>query len=642
NQKSLKNIYFREAPFVLYSIPFTALAFALAFIIPTPAEESMTEGRDNFITRSFAALSDNFRAATHPRHFSLAQTGFGGGYSRRLGGNVTTNYGRALRINPQQSLNIMPMYLSGLTFDHYTGYGWRNTLADQQTVFEQGDYNDLDILKLNMLWSNILAERSMIVEHEFHSYNVFLPGQGIVTSIVPLTSQMTFLEDGAGNITTQSLMPRHSRYMVHYVMPMGGHALLDALQREDLQAPVRRVANPSEDDIWAQVVFPHLSVEDLELINNYIVPRIDWIYEHYTQLPDDFSPRVVALAQYITQDAQNNLERANMINDFLRYSGEFGYTLTPGNAPLDQDFVDWFLFDAREGYCTFFATAFVTMMRAVGVPTRYVEGFIVTGGRDADGYISVINRQGHAWAQVYFEGFGWSLFDPTPPGAVFSFSPLPFNPFPFLDRDRNLGSFQDNHDDNWDDWNVDYGAIPPADIPNDDYDAQPIANGYIEPPPSGATPYGEYPYTGTGTFRAFIISIVIAIGIGIIFLACRVLYMLSKEKKLRQKSNNEAVLGYYALILKYLKQFHFRPQASDTPLEFAKKVNRNVISFENEKVFMEDIAYIFYKAKYSDRAISDEEREMHEKALASLDLKLKKYMGPIRYYFSKFVKLELI
>lgn len=80
--------------------------------------------------------------------------------------------------------------------------------------------------------------------------------------------------------------------------------------------------------------------------------------------------------------------------------------------PDNRDFVSWFLLDERQGYCTSFATAMAVMARMVGLPSRYVEGYAATP--DADGVARVTQQNAHAWAEIYFTGFGWLPFDPTP------------------------------------------------------------------------------------------------------------------------------------------------------------------------------------------------------------------------------------
>lgn len=92
------------------------------------------------------------------------------------------------------------------------------------------------------------------------------------------------------------------------------------------------------------------------------------------------------------------------------------YTKSPGMLPeyIDSgtEFLDYFVGERKQGYCSYFATAFVLLARAEGLPARYVEGFCVplTGNKN----MKVTANMAHAWPEVYIEGKGWIPFEPTP------------------------------------------------------------------------------------------------------------------------------------------------------------------------------------------------------------------------------------
>lgn len=133
----------------------------------------------------------------------------------------------------------------------------------------------------------------------------------------------------------------------------------------------------------------------------------------YLGLPDDFPDWVGELADQVVSDARaaNDWEKAAALMNYLR--SNYAYTLTPGDPPEGVDFVAHFL-QTGEGYCTYFASAMAVMARTQGLPSRYVEGFLLNGSRRTDkGYV-VNAKQAHAWAEVYIEGVGWLAFDATP------------------------------------------------------------------------------------------------------------------------------------------------------------------------------------------------------------------------------------
>ena len=136
----------------------------------------------------------------------------------------------------------------------------------------------------------------------------------------------------------------------------------------------------------------------------------DTVRADYLALPDGVETGVYALAGQITQDAQTDFDRAAALCAYLRSA--YPYTLTQNVPPAGRDFVSWFLLDERQGYCTSFATAMAVMARMVGLPARYIEGYAAVP--DSDSVARVTQQQAHAWVEIYFSGFGWLPFDPTP------------------------------------------------------------------------------------------------------------------------------------------------------------------------------------------------------------------------------------
>ncbi len=80
---------------------------------------------------------------------------------------------------------------------------------------------------------------------------------------------------------------------------------------------------------------------------------------------------------------------------------------------LGRDPVDGFLFDTRVGYCEHYASSFVVLMRAMGVPARVVTGYQGGEINPVDGYLTVRQSDAHAWAEVWLDHRGWQRVDPT-------------------------------------------------------------------------------------------------------------------------------------------------------------------------------------------------------------------------------------
>jgi hypothetical protein len=127
-------------------------------------------------------------------------------------------------------------------------------------------------------------------------------------------------------------------------------------------------------------------------------------------LPSAFNPRTRQLAaqwraQYRDDDA---LVRAALAH--FNQEG-FEYTLEP--PLLGPNSVDDFLFTTKRGFCEHYASSFVFLMRAAGIPARVVTGYQGGEFNELGGYFVVRQYDAHAWAEVWLRGRGWVRVDPT-------------------------------------------------------------------------------------------------------------------------------------------------------------------------------------------------------------------------------------
>ena len=128
------------------------------------------------------------------------------------------------------------------------------------------------------------------------------------------------------------------------------------------------------------------------------------------QLPSQLSPRVRALAEQWRRQGHDPFQVAQAALDYF-HRENFVYTLNP--PLLGDDPVDQFLFDTRRGFCEHYASAFVTLMRAAGVPSRVVVGYLGGEINDAGNYLIVRQSDAHAWAEIWVPERGWLRMDPT-------------------------------------------------------------------------------------------------------------------------------------------------------------------------------------------------------------------------------------
>ncbi len=173
--------------------------------------------------------------------------------------------------------------------------------------------------------------------------------------------------------------------------------------------------NLAVGDVWT-VQAPLMTAMDsgigalVALADTVSDPQWDAVCKRYLQLPEHLEQQVYELARTAARGAESPYETAMALQTYL--ASNYRYTLDAEPQSPDMDFVSTFLLVNKEGYCTYFASAMTVLCRMLGLPARYVEGYLATP--DASGMAVVTGEEGHAWTEVYFRGFGWLTFDATP------------------------------------------------------------------------------------------------------------------------------------------------------------------------------------------------------------------------------------
>jgi transglutaminase-like putative cysteine protease len=133
------------------------------------------------------------------------------------------------------------------------------------------------------------------------------------------------------------------------------------------------------------------------------------VRQHYLDLPDTISERVIELADELTAGIETPYDRARAIESYLR---TFPYELAVP-PPNGHEIADYFLFDLKTGYCDYYATSMIVLARAAGIPARLVIGYSTGEYDPASGRYVVRELHAHSWVEVYFTNVGWVEFEPT-------------------------------------------------------------------------------------------------------------------------------------------------------------------------------------------------------------------------------------
>jgi transglutaminase-like putative cysteine protease len=231
-----------------------------------------------------------------------------------------------------------------------------------------------------------------------------------------------------------------------------------------------------------------------------------WVVDRYLQIPEDITPRTRLLAQRLAEGRDNAYDIAATMTVWLRENIE--YVEFIDNPPGGQEPLDWFLFDYRKGFCNYYSSSMVIMLRSLGIPARWAVGYAQgnqIGGQAPDlpdqlrGQVpeifyedeetyNVRQLDAHAWPEVYFPGIGWIEFEPTV-SQIPLFRPSGLDPF-------------DNNEEN----PLGGGSTQPEDLP--------IPDDFMNIEEEFATLSAE-----TDSSRIIVVSLLSGVlGLGVIFL----------------------------------------------------------------------------------------------------------------------------
>jgi transglutaminase-like putative cysteine protease/drug/metabolite transporter superfamily protein YnfA len=137
----------------------------------------------------------------------------------------------------------------------------------------------------------------------------------------------------------------------------------------------------------------------------------EWVLERYLQVPEAITDRTLDLAEQITAEFDTPYDKALAVTGWLRQNIE--YSRETDAPPTDVEPIDWFLFDYQIGFCNYYASAEVIMLRSLGIPARLAAGYARGTYNPSEGLYQVYGEDSHAWPEVYFPGIGWVEFEPT-------------------------------------------------------------------------------------------------------------------------------------------------------------------------------------------------------------------------------------
>ena len=313
----------------------------------------------------------------------------------------------------------------------------------------------------------------------------------------------------------------------------------------------------------------------------------DWVRDRYTAVPATVPGSVGALAETIVKDAgaANPYDKAKAIEAYLRANYTYTTTITP--PPPGVDRVEWFLFQGKEGYCEYYASAMIIMLRNLGIPARLAGGYAPGTLDPKSGKYVVRESSAHAWPEVYFPAYGWIEFEPTPSQAVITHQdqPPPSNTLPTVEPTVVAATSPTARGDGTD-------PHPPL------------------PPPGGGNASGGFdlPFgpVGGGLLLAGVAAVV------------ALLFFLPFSPLGRKRQPGNAKY-YYGRMLFWSRLLRAGPAAHQTPYEYSEALAREV---QGTGLYARTIARAYVRERFGRDPLEAPERRSLSLAYTSLRARL--------------------
>ena len=285
-----------------------------------------------------------------------------------LGGPV--GLGERLIMEVETDPPFLGRYWKAASYDFYTGRGWLNT-DEIEIPLGAGDYPPMPSFKMRAPLTQtyyIVEPQGSLLFAVYQPVRVIIPAFAYVMEI-PQDDGSIIIEPSL--LYSRRPLPEGKAYKVVSLISRAGEK---SLRKAGTDYP-------------------------------------EWVTSRYLQLPPELPERVKSLARELTAPYDNPYDKATAIERYLRNNIAYNEDIPP--PPEGRDAVDYFLFDLREGYCNYYASAMVVMARAVGIPARLASGY-ARGEYDFSlKRWKVRDKHAHGWVEVFFPGYGWVEFEPT-------------------------------------------------------------------------------------------------------------------------------------------------------------------------------------------------------------------------------------
>lgn len=347
----------------LFSI--VAIVVVIAWLIPTslPSVQSAADTWIKF-TKPFTDRLSNAVSSLKGPYGNSVGNYFGStlGLGQDAGQGDLPVFAVKVLKEPAFSLRY---YWRGRVYDNYKGGQWSNSPVSTLRFLPNG--NDLIIPN-----SNNRSEISL-------RFTIQFP----IQSLIYAPSQPVWIDRPGSIVKTQT-----------------DTTINDILYWETTSA----IRSGGQYQVRAEVADP-----DVQQLRSAGTEYPQWVKDRYLEVPDNITAEIKNLANKVSGTQSTPYDKTEAITNYLRENIQYVTSLPA--PPAGRDPVLWVLFEYKKGFCNYYASAEVLMLRSIGIPARLAVGF--AQGQYRYGEYIVLQRDAHAWPEVYFPGTGWVEFEPT-------------------------------------------------------------------------------------------------------------------------------------------------------------------------------------------------------------------------------------
>ena len=397
---------------MLFLLPFM-LIFLLLLI---PAARNKKDPYDwKFVVEAYERISKGFEALSERLNFggrgtySFSYTGFSEDGS--VGGNLKQEEREIFVLTPGSAMKT-GLYLSGQAYTDFDGKDWKSANLDTENASVYDTISMLYGLRRfdpEHLQDYYYAESIDLEYRFFRSDHLFFPLKTRKLKLTNAGKRVELREKDDAVLLSKVQGYGTSYHFEYYEMNSRTKLFRELLLAEQEENP----------QLLKRMLADEKTLHGDALTESGYQARKEEIKKVYSTAPV-LTERTKALIERITKDAETPVDRLYAIEQYL---AGMHYTSSPGSLPEEiadpGAFLDYFLFERPEGYCTYFATAFALLARTEGFPSRYVQGFVADHRTVAP--FPVYSSMSHAWPEVYFENAGWVAFEPTPGYASYRY-----------------------------------------------------------------------------------------------------------------------------------------------------------------------------------------------------------------------------